>query len=166
MLYDIRLDVRELKELKRLIETAGEKGVLEQINLTLFQSRLKPDDWFKVIETGEVYQAYDVDEELVWYFDPYTQSESAWVKRHQVAPATEEEIERAKKHHDELYRLYEERDRLIGEILRERFPTCSLEWVEELEVDDYPEEIIHDGKLIGHFARIGSTIYYTVNVRD
>lgn len=171
--YLLRMSTEELVELKRIIESAEPTEALQevqkQIDIALFQSRLKEGDWFKHQESGEVYHAYAVDHDWgqVWYFDPYTQSESAWVDIEKVAPVTQEEIEQAKKCHEELTRRYEERCEMINAFLEKNHPGGRFELVDRLDDEAFPEDIEVDGKVIGQYAWVGGSRYhYTVNMAD
>jgi len=171
MTYDLRLDVRELEELKRLIEAAGNdtlQKVLKQVHIGLFQANLKEGDWFRSRKTGEVHQALTVNREWeqIEYFDPWKQK-SEWMSLHDARPVTPEEIEAAKKHHEELYHRFHERCERIEAFLRKEYPSASPEQVDHLDDEDVPLDIEVDGKVIGRYAlQSRFTVHYTVNMED
>jgi len=172
MPYDLQLDVRELEEIKRLIEAAENdtlQKVLKQVNIGLFQANLKEGDWFRSRKTGEVYRAIQVDHgwEQIEYFDPWKQK-SEWMSLHDARPVTPEETEQAKARHEELYHRFHERCERIEAFLRKEYPSASPEQVDHIDDEEVPRDIIEvDGKIIGSYAWIDRfTVHYTVNMED
>lgn len=170
----LRLDVQELEELKRVIQNVEKpkemlQEVLNQVEIALFQETIQEGDWFRWIEADGVFEAFEVDRDSgkVWFFDPYTQQDT-WVRLETVAPVTKEEIEQAKKHHEELNLRYEDRCGLIEEYLGKKYPGATFTPVDHLYDETFPEDIEMDGKVIGRYAWTGwpNHYHYTVNMAD
>ena len=170
----LRLDVRELEELKRVIErvehpTDTLREIREQVQVALFQESIQEGDWFRWIETDAVFEAFEVDREegRVWFFDPLDQRDS-WVRITQVAPATPEEIEEAKRTQEELNRLYDERCKKIEAYLAKEYPGGTFIPVEHLPEEWLPKWIEVDGVVLGRYAWSGwpNSYHYTVNMTE
>lgn len=169
----LRLDVRELEELKRVIErvhpTDTLREIREQVQVALFQESIQEGDWFRWLETDGVFEAFEVNREegKVWFFDPFDQRDS-WVRITQVAPATPEEIEEAKRNREKLNRLYDERCKKIEAYLAKEHPGGTFIPVEHLPEEWLPKWIEVDGVVLGRYAWSGwpNSYHYTVNMTE
>lgn len=170
----LRLDVRELEELKRVIQNVENSNetlqeVLNQVEIALFQETIHEGDWFRWIETDAVFEAFEVDREegRVWFFDPFDQRDS-WVRITQVAPATPEEVEEAKRTQEELNRLYDERCKKIEAYLAKEYPGGTFIPVEHLPEEWLPKWIEVDGVVLGRYAWSGwpNSYHYIVSMTE
>lgn len=170
----MNLTMEQLQELKRVIErvehpTETLQEVLDQVEIALFQETIQPGDWFRSLETDGIYEAFEVNREegKVWFFDPFDQRDT-WMRLDEIAPATKEEIEEAKRIQEEMNHRYKERCQLIEEYLKKKHPGGTFIPVESLQGEGFPLWIEIDGKVLGRYVWSGwpNSYHYTVCMTD